>query len=341
MMMPDLDPKIGLVLTGGGAKGAYHVGALRYLAELNLSPHMIAGTSIGALNGAVLASHNDFSESVDRLEELWEQLGRARILRPHTGRILQTLSYVAQTSVPTFSGWIQDFLKDQGLLQNSASIFDPEPIERFIQEAVNLRDLRQGTELWVTVFPSLHIPGLNYDLLMALVDLFRANTGTSAQWIYAQDCQEDETLYNLLLASAAIPLAFPQRMVSDRHYVDGGLADNVPLGALAAQGCTHTIVIHLQNGSVWNRHLFPNQTVVEIRPKVSIDRSNTPFVGAVESLLDFSSDRIAELKQRGYEDARCCLQPILQTLVAVVDSRKQLSELRQSTQRLIDDLPLS
>lgn len=340
-MMPDLEPKIGLVLTGGGAKGAYQVGALRYLAELNLSPHMIAGTSVGALNGAVLASHNDFSEAVDRLEELWEQLGRARILRPHTGRMLQALSYVAQTSAPTFSGWIQDFLKNQELLQGSATIFDPEPIEQFIREAVNLEDLRQGTELWVTVFPSLHIPGLDYDLLMALIDLLRANAGTSAQWICAQDCQEAETLHNLLLASAAIPLAFPRRMVNDRHYVDGGLADNVPLEALVALGCTHAIVIHLQNGSVWDRHLFPNQTVVEIRPQALVDRADTPFVGAVESLLDFSSERIAELKRCGYEDARCCLQPILQTLAAVVDGRKQLSELRQSTQKLIDDLPLS
>lgn len=339
--MLNLEPKIGLVLTGGGAKGAYQVGALKYLAELNLSPHMIAGTSIGALNGAVLASHKDFSEAVDRLEELWEQLGQAEILRPGTGRMLQVLSYVAQTSVPTFGRWIQDFLTDQGLLQHSATIFDPEPIERFIRAAVNLEGLRHGTKLWVTVFPSLHIPGLNYDLLMALVDLFRARTGTRAQWLRAQDCQEDETLHNLLLASAAIPLAFPRRTVNDRHYVDGGLADNVPLGALAAQGCTHTIVIHLQNGSVWDRYLFPNQTVVEIRPQVSVDRFDTPFVGAVESLLDFSSQRIAELKRRGYEDARCCLQPILQTLVTVVDSRKQLSELRQSTQRLIDDLPLS
>lgn len=102
----------------------------------------------------------------------------------------------------------------------------------------------------MTVFPSLHIPGLEYDLLMALINVFRARTETTAHRLCAQDCQQEETLYSLLLASAAIPLAFPQRTVNGQCYVDGGLADNVPLGALAAQGCTHAIVIHLQTGSV-------------------------------------------------------------------------------------------
>lgn len=79
------NPQFGLVLVGGGAKGAYQVGALQYLAELGLQPQIIAGTSIGALNGAVLASSGGFPQSVRRLSELWKQLARADILRPHSG----------------------------------------------------------------------------------------------------------------------------------------------------------------------------------------------------------------------------------------------------------------
>lgn len=334
------DPKLGLVLTGGGAKGAYQVGALRYLAEQGLSPQIIAGTSIGALNGAVLASHDCFSDGIDHLDRLWEQLGKAQILRPNTSKILQTLSYATQTSIPKFSSWTRDFLEFQGLLQDHTTIFDSEPIERFLKEAIDPERLRQGTELWVTVFPSLHIPGLDYDLLMVLIDLFRARTGTGAHWLCAQDCCQDETLHNLLLASAAIPLAFPRRTVNGCHYVDGGLADNVPLGALTTRGCTHAIVIHLENGSVWDRHVFPNQTVIEIRPQALIDQFDTPIVGVVNSVLDFSSERIAELKQQGYEDARYCLEPILQSLTVVVEERKQLLSLRHSTQRLVTDPPL-
>lgn len=50
--MKSANLQLGLVLTGGGAKGAYQVGALQYIAELGLEPQIIAGTSIGALNGA-------------------------------------------------------------------------------------------------------------------------------------------------------------------------------------------------------------------------------------------------------------------------------------------------
>lgn len=338
-MIPS-DAKIGLVLTGGGAKGAYQVGALRYLAELGFSPHIIAGTSIGALNGAVLASQQPFEQSVHRLDDLWVQLGQAEILRPNTGVILPVLSYAAQTLVPTFSHWITDFLVRQQLLKAHTAIFNPKPIEHLLREAVQLENIRYGTELWITVFPSLHIPGLKYDLLTGLVDLFRACTGTKAHWLRAQDCLDEETFYNLLLASAAIPLAFPMHTVNGWPYVDGGLGDNVPLGALAQQGCTHAIVIHLENGSTWSRYDFPQQTVIEIRPKQPIDKFDTPILGEISTLLDFSSDRIANLKLRGYEDAKRCMEPIIQTLKTLRTTRQQQASLTESTVRLLQDPPL-
>ena len=51
--------KLGLVLSGGGAKGAYHVGILKYLAEQHIQPQAISGASIGSLNGAIVASACD------------------------------------------------------------------------------------------------------------------------------------------------------------------------------------------------------------------------------------------------------------------------------------------
>jgi NTE family protein len=339
--MKSATPQVGLVLVGGGAKGAYQAGALKYLAEETaIEPEIIAGTSIGALNGAVLAAHPPFDRGVRRLNELWTRLGYEQILRPNTGTVLRTLSYAAQTLVPTFQKWSLDLLVQLQLLPDSTVIFDPEPIERLLREAVDLADLRQGVELWVTVFPALKIPGIDYDLLMSLVDLIRARTGTKAQWLCAQKFQDDETLYNVLLASAAIPLAFPQREINGQFYVDGALGDNIPLGALAARGCTHAIVIHLDNGEVWNRHNFPEQTVIEIRPEQRINKFDTPVLGSVSSLLDFSSDRIAELKLRGYEDAKRCLEPIIETFRAIQDQRQTHNLLVDSTQLLLNDPPL-
>lgn len=332
-----MQPKFGLVLAGGGAKGAYEAGALQYINKIGLNPHIIAGTSIGALNGAILASSSDFSEGVNRVNELWDKLGQASIIRPNTGAVVGIASYFARSAVPTFSEWIVDFLEVTGIIENTKCIFDPRPIENFLREAVVPEQLRNGIELWVAAFPSLQIPGIDYDILMAAIDLFRARMGTKAHWLRVQDCGDDETLYTLLLASAAIPLAFPKRAVEDRLYVDGGLADNVPLGALAARGITHAIVIHLENASVWDRHDFPNQTIIEIRPVDFMNKLNIPFIGDFSAMLDFSPEQISLLKKRGYQDAKYYLEPILQTLLTVGNQRDAQELLTRSTQRLVDD----
>lgn len=330
-------PKVGLVLVGGGAKGAYQVGALKYLDEIGLNPHIIAGTSIGALNGAVLVSNGTFSQSVQRLDQLWEDLGEAEILRPNTGIRNQLISYGLQSTVPTFHEWVVSFLYLTGILEDKKSIFNPAPIEEFLRYAVKPDLLRNGTELWITAFPSLNIPYVDNDLLVAAIDFFRSRMGTKADWLCVQDCGDDDTLYNTILASAAIPLAFPKRKVNGKNYIDGALADNVPLGALASKGCTHAIVIHLENGSTWDRYDFPDQIIIEIRPEQSICKSNSFIIGESSALLDFSSERISELKRRGYTDAKRCIKNVIRTFTVIENQRISKNTLINSTKLLVDD----
>lgn len=336
-MMKSANPQLGIVLTGGGAKGAYQAGALQYIAELGLEPQIIAGTSIGALNGASLSAFRPFPYAVQRLNHIWEELGNAEILRPNTGAVRRTLNYATQAFTPTLREWLLDFLVTQGFMQDSSAIFDPAPIEQLLRSTVKPEQLRRGIELWVTVFPSLKIPGLSHDWL---VDFIRASTGTDAHWLCVQDFTDDETIYNLLLASAAIPLVFPSRTINGTAYVDGGLADNVPVKALTKRGCKNVIVIHLKNGAVWNRHDFSEQTIIEIRPEKKINKSDTPVFGIIDTYLDFSTERIAELKRRGYEDAKRCLNPIIETLITVKQQRQSYNSLLTSTQRLLNDSPL-
>jgi NTE family protein len=339
--MPQSDkPKFGLVLVGGGAKGAYQVGSLKYLAEIGLNPHIIAGTSIGALNGAVLASNGTFAQSVQQLDRLWTDLGEADILQPNSGLIKPLISYGLQSTMPMFRKWMLDILYDIGILEDTNSIFNPAPIEAFLYQAVKPDLLRDGTELWITAFPSLNIPNVDNDLLVAVIDFFRSRMGTKADWLCAQDCSDDETLYNTILASAAIPLAFPKRQVNGKSYIDGALADNVPLGALAARGCTHAIVIHLENGSAWDRYNFPHQNIVEIRPEQSTNKSDIFLIGEGSALLDFSPDRIAELKRRGYADAKQCMDSIIHIFKVIGEQRISTEKLINSTQLLADDNPL-
>jgi NTE family protein len=335
-----MTPKIGLVFAGGGAKGAYQAGAVKYLAEIDFVPHIIAGTSIGALNGAVLAANSNFQDAAKQLDLMWTDLGNANIIQPDRGAIAQLASYILQTSLPTLGAWATKLLESIGIFSNSKSVFDPAPIENFLRRAVDPQQLHNGIELWVAVFPSLNIPELRYDPAMLVIDMIRAKMGQDAHWLHVQAAKSDRQIYDILLASAAIPLAFPQREINGNIYVDGGFADNVPLGALAAQGCTHAIVIHLENGAIWNRHQFPNQTVIEIRPHEPINKSDVPLYGDAITFLDFSSDRIELLKQRGYADAKTCLEPILKTLAIEQDRQKSLDLLQCKTKELLADLPI-
>jgi NTE family protein len=68
-------PKIVLVLQGGGALGAYHIGAYQALEEAGFRPDWVSGISIGAINAAILAG-NEPDRRLSRLEELWHAISR-------------------------------------------------------------------------------------------------------------------------------------------------------------------------------------------------------------------------------------------------------------------------
>lgn len=70
----------GLVLSGGGAVGAYQAGVVKALAECGTQISMVSGASIGAFNGAIIAASPDLSEAAVRTEALWDHLGNNQVL---------------------------------------------------------------------------------------------------------------------------------------------------------------------------------------------------------------------------------------------------------------------
>lgn len=322
----------GVVLAGGGAKGAYQVGALKYLAEQGFSPQIIAGTSIGALNGAVIAGKATLEEGVDRLEALWTRLGNESVLQPNLETVSLTAGQIALLFTPTARDLVIASRRAYGT--KPLSLFDPAPIERLMREAIDPEAVRRGTELWITVFESVGTPHL---VCNVPVDLLRAGAGAQAEWLHANQIQPNDALHEALLASAAVPLAFPPRKIEGRTFIDGGIADNVPLGALAQRGCRNVIVIHLGNGEAWDRNDFVSQSVVEIRPVDPIQSDETPFFGWTKALLDFSPSRIAELRERGYRDAKRIIEDILRSRRVLADLRKTTVSIQTSTAALQTD----
>ena len=89
--------KRALVLSGGGGRGAYHVGVYKYLEEQNLSPDIVVGTSIGAVNGAMIASGLKAAD----LEREWRQLTTDQIHRVR----LNPLEYFERPSLLDTTPW--------------------------------------------------------------------------------------------------------------------------------------------------------------------------------------------------------------------------------------------
>ncbi|MFC1437329.1 patatin-like phospholipase family protein [Streptacidiphilus sp. N1-10] len=296
-------PRIGLVLSGGGAKGAYHVGVLEYLASVGTRLHAIAGASIGALNGAVIAGSDSLDAAAAHLAEVWDEVGR---LGP--------------------AGSLSREDRDENTLEQLARLpsrlthpaVSPQHLERLVAEHVDPGRLRTGTPIWVSAFPAVEgIDPLNR--WGWAVDVVRSRLGASVEWLHLNGLS-DHDCRQAVLASAALPLILPPRRLNGRLYRDGGLADNTPAGALVRHaGCDIVIVVHLSRGSTWDAHDFPGTSMIEIRPRRPLAPAGPG--GDMTGMLDFSPHRLRRLRAQGRADTAAILDPLAETLHSVTALR--------------------
>jgi NTE family protein len=137
--------RAGLVLGGGGAKGAYQVGVIRALAEAGFEPWAVAGTSIGALNGAIVASSRHLPAAAAELRDLWTALTSRSIVRPKA---------IVSMAFQLLRPWVRralDTLPSE--LLPSGSVLDPAPIVELMKQTVAIERIAAGRRFWVTVFP--------------------------------------------------------------------------------------------------------------------------------------------------------------------------------------------
>ncbi len=292
---------VGLVLSGGGAKGAYHVGVVQCLADHSVKLTAIAGTSVGALNGAVIAAASDLGSAAVRLEEVWHE-------------------YMA--SLPT------EFLNRLVSLQKIV----PDLYEKYLSPYEEFIEV--GLPLYVGVFRSR---GKLIDLAWAASGLAGLSDTPEADFIRVQTLSRRE-YKQALLASAAYPFIFRARSVGGKQYRDGGLggmANNqghTPITPLLRDaGCRAVIVTHNADGSLWDRHNFPEAIVLEIRPDSPIRRS-----GGLLDTFAPSAKSIATWIKQGYQDTERCLATAAHALLLKKGSPVARARLDAAIQRLLD-----
>ena len=180
------------VLGGGGSRGAVQLGMLRALAETDLRPDLVIGTSVGSLNGAILASDPDGATA--KLEDIWPRIDRQQVFPG--GFLLRTLA--ATTAGRPY-------------------IFDPTPLSDLLAEYLPVSRIEDLDLPFVAVATDLD-SGVRIDL-------------------------ESGDLRTALLASSAIPVAFPWVERDGRRLVDGGLVANIPVRQAVARGAKSVMVL--------------------------------------------------------------------------------------------------
>ena len=321
------DSKVGLVLSGGGAKGAYQVGVVRALRELGIEVNAIAGASIGALNGAVLASAGSVAEGADRLDELWRRLASDSPLKLKSFPSYITLLLSSGLKLTAAPALDKLFMMAEKVRKYSgkeipvigqipdSSLLKDEPLRALMERFMDPAALENGIPLYASVYKSA---GISADLKNVFLAQLGVSDTDDSDFFHIQSLPVDAQK-EVLLASAALPLLFSAREFSGEKYTDGGQGGwlaaqgNTPITPLLNAGCNFVIVTHLSDGSNWDRHAFPEATILEIRPQSSFSRSNGVFGGA-KDLLGFDGSKIPSWIEQGYQDTMHCVGRVASTL---------------------------
>lgn len=232
-----MDASTGLVLTGGGARAAYQVGALQALAEIlpasELPFPIVAGVSAGAINGAFLAARADaFAEGIGELVDLWRSLTPARIYRTDAA------------SLTALGGaWLRDL---SGLFGGGRvnHLLDTAPLAKLLDAAIPIARVREHVASGR--LRGLALTATNYATGHA-VTFFHAAPGVEA-WTRRMRVGVPVKLELAhVRASAAIPIFFPPVRVGGAWYGDGCVRLGAPLSPAIHLGATRLLAIGVRH----------------------------------------------------------------------------------------------
>lgn len=231
----DLTKEYGLVLEGGGAKGAYQIGAWKALREAGVKIKGIAGTSVGALNGALICM-----DDYENASKVWENISYSRIMSVEDEKMEQLFNQ-KKLSVDMIKDALE-YMKDGGI--------DVTPLRELIAECIDERKILESPV-------SLYVLTFNVDEKKELdIDI--------------KQCPP-ELIQDFLLASAYIFPLFKNEKLHGKTYIDGGAINNVPLGSLVDRGYEDIIMIRIFGIGREKKVKIPEGTTIyTVAPKVNL-----------------------------------------------------------------------
>jgi NTE family protein len=236
--------KTGLVLVGGGARGAYQAGVLRGLAEIlgkrfGARPlfEVVTGISAGAINAAFVASHADrMLEGIQGLHALWHDI--------HVNQVMRTDVY-SLTSIG--ARWMRD-LSLGGMLSSrkvrSNHLLDTTPLHGFLRQ--NIDFARIGTNVESGAIHGFGISATNYNTGTA-VTFYDSHAEIGAWTRSARLGVRTRIGLEHVLASASIPILFKPVPVEGAFYGDGGIRMSTPLSPAIHLGSDRVLAISIRH----------------------------------------------------------------------------------------------
>lgn len=265
--------KIGLVLAGGGGKGAYELGVWKALDELKLTKYItvFSGTSIGAFN-SVLFAMNDMKKA----DELWEEVTMDKLVPISKSELIKRGIglYIGGKNLQLAKKFL-NYKLEHGAIANDGAI---EVVEKYL----DFNKIKENNKIC-------------YAACTKLSDF-------SAKYFKINEFDE-ETGKKIVLASASLPLIYDCTEVLGEKYIDGGIADNIPIQPVYGENCNIIIVVLLSKEIQVDRTLYPNSKLIVISPE-NLDENT--ITGTLNLNTDAKRIRIIE----GYNDTINKLEPI-------------------------------
>lgn len=226
----DLTKDYGIVLEGGGAKGAYQIGAWKALKEAGVRIKGIAGASVGALNGALICM-----DDLETAENIWDTISYSKVMAVEDDVMKNLMKgSLKALTIPEVLAQVAEVLKNRG--------FDASPLRQMIKDMVDEDRLRNSDrELYVTTYSITDRRLLELDI---------------------RDIPEG-MIGDILLACAYFP-AFRVEKVHGKTFVDGAGWNNVPVNMLLEHDYKDIIVIRIYGLG------FDSEKILEIPGDVSL-----------------------------------------------------------------------
>jgi NTE family protein len=274
-----MEKNLGLVLSGGGAKGAYQTGMFCALEERGIAPCIaaMAGTSIGAFAAAAYAVGG-----TSLMREMLNAFGS--VCHPEVSEdVLQKAKQEVQAGQVTL---------DQFCTEKRFRACDTTELRRWLFSAL----------------PDSALKSLRVPVTVCVYSLDRGRPE-----YYLLNGLEPEQQRALILASGSLPMGFPPVCIDGSWYLDGGVrpvicpngsaADKIPLTAFRGKAPARILVDFLiASDTVDNSWVSPETRYLELRPSEPLEA----YPGA--GTLDFTPAKLAENEQRGYRDTIALLK---------------------------------